>query len=86
MKYHPASDTIVPPFNEYLFPSDEMYDLIVDPMPDMNGGDTVLAKPPVLDGDSYRMAYCLLSKDSPAQSLYLETKDAAAAIALAEAE
>lgn len=86
MKYHPKSDTIVPPFNEYLFAKDELFPLVVDPMPEeMRGGDTILAKTPVMDGDVYRMTYCLLPKDSAAQALYMKTKDAAAAIALAEA-
>lgn len=86
MKYHPKSDTIVPPFNEHKFLEGELFDLVVEPMPPMKGGDTVLAKPPVRDGDIYRMSYCLLVKDSPAYIIYLTTRDVAQALALVESK
>ncbi len=82
MKYHPKTETIVPPFNEHRFKSDELYNLIVADMPqDMKGGDMVLAKKPYRDGSVYRMDYCPLPDGSAGQEVYRRTQSLDLAIA-----
>jgi len=82
MKYHPASDTIVAPFNEHRYDAAELFPLTVSDYPAMSGGDTIVAKTPYLDGGAYRMDYWLLPKDSAAQAEYMKSRDISAAVAL----
>lgn len=73
MKYHPLSQTIVQPFNEGAFPEEELYSLIVI-TPDIQAGDTMIAKIPVRVGDGYVLEYDILTAGSVEQIAYFERR------------